>query len=126
MTSTVDILGFFAATSARTDDEVLRLGDAAFAHAAVTELPTTLSIAVVVVYAAAATDEVSFAIGLQRPDGSRSERRHGLTVVTPGRYAHLDVPVDVFEEGGHALLLHPLADTATTLATYPFGVGLSH
>lgn len=118
------VLGFFAATSAVTEHDELRLGDAAFAVAAVAELPSTLSIAAVVVYAAAPDDEVAFAIGLRRPDGSPAEIRHWLTVVTPGRYAHLDLPVDVFEVGAHELLLHPLADSSTVLASYPFGVQL--
>ncbi len=118
------ILGFFAATSAGTHDDELRLTDAAFGEAAVAGLPTTLGIAVVVVYTADPGEDVGFAIGVRRPDGSRAENLHGLTVTTPGRYAHLVVPVDLFEEGEHELLLHALADRTTTLASYPFGVRL--
>ena len=118
------VLGFFAATSAVTDDDELRLGDAAFATAAVADLPTTLSLAVVVVYVAEPGEDVAFSIGLRRPDGSHAENRHGLTVVSPGRYAHLTLPVVLFEEGEHELLLHPLDDDATVLASYPFGVQL--
>lgn len=121
----VRIFGFFAGTSAGTDDDLLRVADAAFGEALVAALPTTLSIAVVVVYAAETGEDASFAIGLARPDGSRAENLHGLTVVSPGRYAHLTVPVDLFEEGEHVLLLHPLADADVTLATYPFGVRLA-
>lgn len=118
----VQIFGFVAATSASTDGDDLRLGEAAFSEVAVAELPTTLSIAVLVVYAAEPGEDVSFAVGLRRPDGSHAENVQGLTVVSPGRYVHLDVPVDLFEQGEHVLLLHPLGDTAVTLASYPFTV----
>lgn len=119
------VLGFFAATSAVTDDaDRLTLGDAAFATAAAADLPTTLSVTVVVVYAADPGYDVSFTIGLRRPDGSLAENQHGLTVVLTGRYATLTLPVVLFEEGEHELLLHPLGDTTTVLASYPFGVQL--
>ena len=112
---------FFGATSAATVGEELRITDAAFGEVAVPLLPGTVGLAAVVVYSHEAGEEVSFVVGLARPDGSQSAHLRGLTVVTPGRYAHLDVPVDLYEEGRHHLLLHA-AEGGAALAAYPFDV----
>jgi hypothetical protein len=116
---------FFAATAAETLEDELRIHDAAFGEVAVPVLPGTVRLTAVVVYSHEPSEEASFVVGLRRPDGSQTANLHGLTVVTPGRYAHLELPVDLYDEGRHELLLHREGDLATVLAAYPFGVRLA-
>ncbi|WP_139980487.1 hypothetical protein [Nocardioides litoris] len=113
--------GFFPGLAAATVDDRLQVAGAAFGEVVVADLPGTVRLAVVVVWSGADEGPVELEVGVRRPDGS-SAVAHRLTVLPPGRYAHEDVLVDLFEEGGHELLL--AGPDGRELAAYPFGVRL--